>query len=61
MRHFHSHSPFRFAIAALPQQDGYVEALLGLASQRVSDRRPSAGRSGRIDLADRAKSGARFH
>ena len=47
MRHLHTDSPFRLAIVALQDSDGYVDALLGLARDDVNrrakltpDRRP---------------------
>ena len=39
MRHSHSFSPSRRAIAALREPDGYVDALLGLARSQVNARR----------------------
>ena len=35
MRHRHTHSPFRLAIVARQDSDGYVDALLGLARRLV--------------------------
>jgi hypothetical protein len=39
MRHLHTDSPFRLAIAALQDSDGYVDALLGLARDQILARR----------------------
>jgi hypothetical protein len=56
MRHCHSNSSFRFSIAALPQDEGYVEALLGLARVRgVSGRVISLDKPTRSGVADGAK------
>jgi hypothetical protein len=40
MRHLHTDSPFRLAIVALQNSDGYVDALLGLARDQIAARRP---------------------
>jgi hypothetical protein len=39
MRHLHSQSPFRQALFALQDADGYVEALLNLARDHTTTRR----------------------
>jgi hypothetical protein len=41
MRHRHSYSPFRLAIVARQESDGYVDALLGLARDQIVERRPA--------------------
>jgi hypothetical protein len=41
MRHLPSDSPFRLAIVALRDSDGYVDALLGLARDQIVARRPA--------------------
>ena len=41
MRYLHSDSPFRLAIVALQDSDGYVDALLGLARDQIVARRPA--------------------
>ncbi len=41
MRHHHNDSPFRLAIVALQDSDGYVDALLGLARDQIVARRPA--------------------
>ena len=40
MRNLHTASPFRLAIVALQDSDGYVDALLGLARDQIVARRP---------------------
>lgn len=41
MRYLHTDSPFRLAIVALQDSDGYVDALLGLARDQIVARRPA--------------------
>jgi len=41
MRHLHTDSPFRLAMVALQDSDGYVDALLGLARDQIVARRPA--------------------
>ncbi len=47
MRHLHSNSHLRLAIAARQDPDGYVDALLGLAREQIMARQllASDGRS----------------
>ena len=52
MRHLHTDSPFRLALVALQDSDGYVDALLGLARDQIVARRPATSRT---------LSRARFH
>jgi hypothetical protein len=40
MRHLHTDSHFRLAIAALQDSDGYVDTLLGLARDQIMARQP---------------------
>ena len=44
MRNLHTDSPFRLAILALQDSDGYVDALLGLARDQIVARRPAISR-----------------
>jgi hypothetical protein len=44
MRNLHTASPFRLAILALQDSDGYVDALLGLARDQIVARRPTISR-----------------
>jgi hypothetical protein len=41
MRHLHTDSHFRLAIAALQDSRGYVDTLLGLARDQIMARQPS--------------------
>jgi hypothetical protein len=40
MRHLHTDSHFRLAIAALQDSGGYVDTLLGLARDQIMARQP---------------------
>ena len=44
MRNLHTDSPFRLAILALQDSDGYVDALLRLARDQIVARRPAISR-----------------
>ena len=44
MRNLHTDSPFRLAILALQDSDGYVDALVGLARDQIVARRPAISR-----------------
>jgi hypothetical protein len=44
MRNLHTDSPFRLAILALQDSDGYVDALLGFARDQIFARRPVISR-----------------
>jgi hypothetical protein len=48
MRHPHTASPFRLAIVALQDSDGYVDALLGLARAQIVARRPTKAFAGAV-------------
>jgi hypothetical protein len=64
MRHLHTDSHFRLAIAALQDSGGYVDTLLGLARDQIMARqplisprhsRPRASQGARGERARRAK------
>jgi hypothetical protein len=44
MRHLHTDSHFRLAIAALQDSGGYVDTLLGLARDQIMARQPLISR-----------------
>ena len=48
MRNLHTDSPFRLAILALQDSDGYVDALLGLARDQIVARRPATRRLSQV-------------